>query len=137
MIKKFWPFFILILIVAIIFAYKSYNKPHKEADSTQPDVIMTPVELMAAYDADETAANIKYLDKLIQLKGKVKQINQLTTGASLTLDAGQEMAAVICEFQEGDALKGVQEDQEITLNGFCTGKLMDIVLVRCSISDSK
>jgi len=133
LMKKFLPALIIIVIAALIVGYFMYNKPHREADDVAPDFTMTPAALLAAYEQDETSADATYLDKVISLKGTVLTVNDLEQGSSISLDAGNEMATVICEFESKDAVKGVQEGQQVTVKGFCSGKLMDVVLVRCNL----
>ena len=131
--KKFLPIIIAILVIGIYLAYNMYNKEHVETKNATADAILTPAELMTAFDTDEATANTKYLDKIIQVKGKVSAINEVATGGSISLDTGSTMSAIICEFESKDAVAAVKIGDEVTVKGFCTGKLMDVVLVRCSL----
>lgn len=131
--KKYLPIIIALLAIGIYLAYNMYNKEHVETKNVTADVILTPSELLTAFDTDEEAANAKYLDKIIQVKGKVSSINEVETGGSISLDAGSAVAAIICEFESKDAVATVKIGDEVTVKGFCSGKLMDVVLVRCSL----
>ena len=131
--KKFVPYILILALAGIAFGYYKYNKPHNETKNTKSDVIISPADLLKAYEADETAANVAYLDKIVEVEGNVKSINILEKGISLSLDAGSEMSSIICEFESADALAGVKTGDKVKVKGFCTGYLTDIVLVRCSI----
>jgi hypothetical protein len=120
-------------LISGIVVYKLWNKPHKETADAKADVSMSPSDLLAAYNADEAAANAKYLDKIIEVKGKIKSLNTADAGNSLSLDTGDDMAAIICEFESKEGVEHRKVGDEVTVKGFCTGKLMDVVLVRCSI----
>jgi hypothetical protein len=129
--RKFLPALIIVIIAGLAVGYYLYNKPHREADDVAPDYTMTPAELLSAYEQDEATADATYLDKVISLQGTVLTVNDLEQGSSISLDAGNVMASVICEFESKDAVKGVQVGQKVNVKGFCSGKLMDVVLVRC------
>jgi hypothetical protein len=133
--QKFLPALVIIIIAGLAVGYYLYNKPHREADDVAPDYTMTPAELLSAYEQDETTADATYLDKVISLQGTVLTVNNLDQGSSISLDAGNEMASVICEFESKDAVNGVQVGQQVTVKGFCSGKLMDVVLVRCILGN--
>jgi hypothetical protein len=113
-----------ILLTGGIVGYKMWNKPHKETSSANADVILTPQALLAEYNANESAADAKYLEKIIEIKGKVASINQVEKGGSFSLETGDPMSAVICEFEDAATIAPVKVGDELTV---------DIVLSRCSI----
>ena len=133
--RKFIPYLLGLLIVAGAAVYYLYNKPHKEASDIVADYTMAPADLMADYEKDESAADAAYLDKVIALEGVVVAVNELEQGASLSLETGSEFSTIMCEFESNEVLKGIQSGQKIKVKGFCTGKLMDVVLVRCVIEE--
>ena len=102
-----------------------------------PNYQLSTMALLADFNKDETAANLKYLDKVIAVKGKIKEIKiEPATGqATVVLDSGDPMVAVTCSFynEEVASVKKLTEGAEITIKGKCTGKLMDVVLNKCSI----
>jgi hypothetical protein len=131
--RKFLPYVVIVFLLVAGYGYWSYNKSHKETAGAKPDVVISPNELFQAFDKDENAANALYLDKIIEVEGVIKSVNETEMGASLSMDTGNDMSAIICEFESKDALKNVKTGQKVKVKGFCTGKLMDIVLVRCSL----
>ena len=131
--KKLIIFIGILAICAGIFGYYKYNQPHKVISESEADFVMTPSDLLQSYETDEKAADLAYLDKIIKVMGKVRDINMEEKGASLSLDTGNAMSSIICEFESGDDLAKIQVGDSVTIKGICTGKLMDIVLVRCSL----
>ncbi len=130
---KLIPYILILLIAAGVFGYYTYNKPHKETSGVKADFVVTPLALLQAYETDEIVADKTYLDKIIEVGGIVKAINQVDKGGSLSLETGSEMSAIICEFESGEVISKISVGDSVTIKGFCTGKLMDIVLVRCSL----
>lgn len=131
--KKVILFICILAVVAGFFGYFKYNQPHTETAGSVADYVITPSDLLQAYEADEDAANKKYLDKIIQVEGVVKAYNFVDSGGSLTLETGSEMSAIICEFESGNNISKIKIGETVKIKGICTGKLMDIVLVRCSL----
>ncbi|MBK7636001.1 MAG: hypothetical protein IPJ13_18270 [Saprospiraceae bacterium] len=130
--NKFLPYIIILALLGGGYAYMQYNKGHKETTGAKADFVMGPKDLLEAFDTDETSANQKYLDKIIEIEGIVKAFDSTDSGSSLSLEAGSEMSAIICEFESAEAVKNISVGQKVKIKGFCTGKLMDVVLVRCS-----
>ena len=128
---------IIIGLLAIIGAgvgYMMYNKPHKDIKSTKADITISAEELFTAYEADETAANTKFLDKMIEVKGKVLEVKTDEEGnTAVSLEGGGMMFGVICNLDALSEHKRTefQTGEEVTFKGICTGLLMDVVLVRC------
>jgi hypothetical protein len=131
--SKFLPYILGFAILGGGYGYLQYNKGHKETVGAKADITISPQDLLNAFETDENAANQKYLDKIIEIEGIVKAFNQTETGSSLSLETGSEMSAIICEFETANAVKDIPIGQKVKIKGFCTGKLMDVVLVRCSL----
>lgn len=131
--RKLLPVIILVIIISTIVGYNMYNKSHVDTKDSKADVTISPSKLLSEFETDEAAANTKYLDQIIEVKGIVKLINQVETGGSLSLDSGNEMASIICEFESKESIAGVKVGDEVVVKGVCSGMLSDIVLVRCSL----
>lgn len=133
MMKKYLLVVLLLALIGGVVAYQMYNKPHTETAGTTADVVISPADLLAAYDMDEAKADSIYLDKIIEVEGIVLQINQVEKGGSISLDTGNAMSSIICEFENPADIANVKIGDKVKVKGFCTGKLMDIVLSRCSL----
>jgi hypothetical protein len=139
--KKQWKKILygLMLMAFATAGYGFYLFNKKPADvRTLPDKYeLTAYTLMNDFNKDETAANKKYLDKVIAVQGKVSDVKlEPSTGqATVILDSGDPMAAITCSFYDDEAgsLKEIKQGQEIVVKGKCTGKLMDVILNKCSI----
>ena len=84
-----------------VVAYQMYNKPHADMSSIKVDARMSATELFKMYESDESAADGKYLGKIIQVTGEVNNIN-LDNGRveSLTLETGDMLTGVTCLLDE-------------------------------------
>ncbi|MBI1288927.1 MAG: hypothetical protein GC178_15270 [Flavobacteriales bacterium] len=131
---------ILILIlagalVAGVAVYFVYNKPHRDVANEKPAFTVTADQLFDEYEADENAANAKYLDATIEVTGTV-----IETG---TNDAGQPFAVLEASnamiggihstFKTTFSSEDLQEGKEVCVKGRCTGKLMDVVITDATL----
>ena len=132
--KKYLVFILLAIIAGGAIAYFVANKPHKNMVAAKADVTTDAVALLSEFETDENAANTRYLDKVIEVKGTVAEVSKSEDGTiKVTLDTGNPMSGVICELD--NLSKHPRTDfpvgEEVTFKGNCTGMLMDVVLVRC------
>ena len=131
---RYLKYVLLLAIAGSAVGFYLWNKPHQNMEKAAADITIEAAELFAAFDTDETAANTEYLDKVIQISGTVRSSSHNEEGdVKVTLDSGDEMFGVICELDELTEHTRTTFDpgEKVTMKGKCTGKLMDVVLVRC------
>jgi cbb3-type cytochrome oxidase subunit 3 len=117
----------LILIIGAVIFY-IYNKPHRDVADEDAAFSLSSDQLLAEYDKDTSAANKKYLDKVIQLKGKISDIvTDQKGGVVIVLNDGKSMFGITCSISESskEAAGKVQKGSEISLKGICTGGTLD------------
>ena len=135
--KKILIEFSLIAFLGAAGGYYLYNKKPADVRRLQPDLSVTANSLIVAFNSDEVAANLKYLDKVIAVKGIIAdiKIDSSTGQASVILDSGDPLSAVTCSFYNDEigAVQKLSMGTEVVIKGKCTGKLMDVVLNNCSI----
>ena len=130
------PIKTVLIVIALLAAggaatgYYLWNKPHRNVDAAQADFSVEASDLFAQYASDETAANPKYLDKIITVCGIVEGVTNEAGSVKVQLIGGGEMGAVSCEMETGSAFAPPQGSR-VCLKGICTGYLMDVVLNRC------
>lgn len=108
-----------------------YNKPLESMASRDAEVTISAVDLYQAFDADEPAANLNYLGKVIEVSGTIQSVSAGDDGTpSIVLDAGDAMGGVVCRL-DATASGDFQEGQTAAFRGECTGKLLDVELARC------
>lgn len=123
-----------LVVLGLFGAYFMYNKPHKNMESAKADLSVSAEELFTEYETDEARANEKYLEKIVVVKGQVKDYSTNEEGhISLTLQSNSEMFGVICELDNltDHARTEFAIGETVSIKGICTGMLMDVVLVRC------
>ena len=134
--KKYIKYAVAIVLAAGAFGYYYINKPKASLQNKQPDVIISPQKLLADFTTDEQQANAKYVDKIIEVSGKVSAKNiDRNKKVSILMDTGDPMSSVTCELNPAQVEKssGFDEGSFIEVKGKCTGMLSDIILVDCVI----
>lgn len=129
-----------LLLALAAFAYLQYNKPHRNTAAEAPAHALQASALLQEYEADEEAANGKYLNKLLLVQGRLLHMNTASDGTpSLLLASSNPMAGISCELvpEEAEKLASYQQGDTITVKGICSGMLMDVVLVRSVIVENK
>lgn len=118
------------------YGFYMYKKKPADVRKESAEISLSAAALVADFNKDETAATKKYVDHILAVKGTVTSVKTDSSGQSTVfLDSGDMLSAVTCSFyaEETPSLAAVQKGQQVTVKGKCTGKLMDVVLNKCSI----
>jgi hypothetical protein len=126
---------IAVLVVAVAGAfigYRMYNQKTPTASEKAADVMVDATALFAAFTTDEVAAGKLYNDKVLQVKGIVREVASEANGpVNVMLETGDAMGAVVCEFA-ADQAPAWQKGQNVVVKGFCAGYNLDVLLQRCA-----
>lgn len=110
-------------------------KPVTSTSALEAAHTLTATALFADYQNDETAANEKYLGKVLAITGTISDIKTSETGkTALVLATDNPMFGVICEFESPEMVDGLEKGAQISIKGQCSGLLLDVVLSRCVIN---
>lgn len=127
--KKIFIFLVISLMLAGGVGYYMYNKPKAAMESMQSYSVLQAADLVQKFETDESAAEVEFLDKTIEVSGIVKEKNE----SGIILEGSDEITGVLCEFENPSDLASVEIKQKIVVKGICTGKLLDVVLSRCIV----
>ena len=105
--------------------------------NTATDVTISSVELYNDFALDEESSNTKYLDKVIEIEGKVVEISKDESGNVNVYLATDEDAIgqVSCSFtsKNGKQALKLSKGSIVKLKGQCSGYLFDVVINNCII----
>jgi hypothetical protein len=132
-------FFLVLLATGAVYIYREYNRTHKDTTRLKPDFRLTASDFLNEFINDEKSANKKYWDKVIVVKGWVKNIKKDENGFySITMGDTASLSSVrfsLDSAHNGDAIL-LQEGRIAALKGICAGfnadELLgsDVILVR-------
>ncbi len=117
--KKLIGVVLLLLAIGVGTAIYLWNKPHEKVEDRK-GIETDAVELVAAFNDDESTANELYLNKAIEVSGTVGEIDTNQEGGiMIILDTGDPFAGVQCAMRESGV--NVTPKQSVTVKGFCSG----------------
>jgi hypothetical protein len=100
-VKKYFIAAAICMLLSIGFgsALYLYNKPHRDTWALIPEFSIDARDLYKEYRSDETAADIKLVDKVIEVEGTVSDMRQNDSTADIQLNTEtrrQPSVAVSC-----------------------------------------
>lgn len=126
--KKFKIAVIVLLVVILAggaVAYNMFNKPRRNV-ADEKGIEVTSSQLVKEFQANETQANAKYIDKAIQVSGKVNDVKTNLDGKMTVMLASEDaLTGVFCTLKEASA---VTAGSDIIIKGICSGMLSDVRL---------
>ncbi|HAP02030.1 MAG TPA: hypothetical protein DCQ93_08925 [Bacteroidetes bacterium] len=133
--------FVVIILVAgaVVFGLYEYFKPNERTADLKADYTISAVDFYNYYSENEDSANLKYINKVIEVTGVVSDVSKKDTSSLLIiLDGGNGMFGVSCGLQRtGENFVIPEKHSTLTIRGICVGMDMDIKLTRCSIVSQK
>ncbi len=134
--KKFVIIILFLIVCAGWYGLHEYYRTNAQTSDLKPDIKISAIDLYNSFTTDETHADSVYLNKLIQITGKVTEIKKDSAKVSLLIDGGNGMFGVNCLLQnrsDGEEMGKIKKDTKITIKGICNGMNMDVSLTRCVI----
>lgn len=132
---------VVVLLVGAIYGYLEFNRGVAGTASLPVQEKVTAGELLADFQTDEAAANQRYVgmtEQVVQVSGTIRSMEPLGTGVTnVVLETGDDLAGIVCEFQDEEVPTDWRSGADVTIKGICTGLLMDVVLVRCVAVENK
>lgn len=141
--------FIIIVAAAGIawYGYKEYYRTNKDLTNVKPDVKISAAGLIMEYEKNDSIANAKYLDKIIETNGNIKVIEKDDKGYyTIVLSDAGNMSSVRCSMDtahQDDAARLTVGSSAI-VRGVCTGFNKDelglgsdVILNRCVVVQQK
>lgn len=124
---------IILLLIISVTVYYQYNQPRKDVSAQHTDVAIAASRLYQHYSEHEMEADTKYLDKVIEVKGSVSDVQNNNGMIVLLMNAGDGLGGINCSMKEPNLPITQQNlrDKTVVVKGKCTGFLMDVNLVDC------
>ncbi|PCJ64610.1 MAG: hypothetical protein COA58_12800 [Bacteroidetes bacterium] len=114
----------LLVLGAVFYAYKSYNKEHTNVATTDAAETITAADLFNEFDTDETAAMTKYADKVIQVSGTIlSQDLSNDKEPQIVIEGNGDDGFIRCGFKPSELSKveKATPSTSIKIKGICTG----------------
>jgi hypothetical protein len=131
---------VLILIIIVIglgiggwYVYTKYlNPPHRDIKE-EVGIKVDAEKIFQDYTTNEKTANATYLDKAVEVSGKIISIDKNSDNYLVVLlQTSNPIFGVKCTMKE-DA-SSLKQGDDVKIKGICTGFANDVVLIKCYVS---
>lgn len=132
--KKLLPPLIGILLIGAAFYFLLKGNQKEGMQAAVPDITISAAELFADFYEDESAANQKYLNKTIEVKGEITDIKKGRNGMpKLMLAAKHPTFGVLCTFdaQSEHPRQEFHPGEEVVLKCICMDYYNNVELTNC------
>ena len=129
---KSWLKLVLIIGSICIFfvglvVFVIHNKAHRDV-TKEKAIQLSPQNLFDAFKSNEASANVKYLDKAIEMKGEVAEVTTNQEGkVVVNFKTNDPFFVINCTFKTNPG--PLQPGTTITFKGICTGYIPDANVV--------
>ena len=121
---------VLLILSLIILAFAGYvwffvyNKPHKDIEAAQTDIVTTENDISKAFEEDASASNTTYNNKVVELTGTVSEIIKDDSLSSIVFN-GSENYTITCEVlpSYNDQALQLSAGEKIRIKGLYIGFL--------------
>jgi len=131
--KKIWIFLLGFVLAgglgaAYIWFYV-YNKKHKDIENARADHTTTATDLITEFEQNDTSANRKYDEKVVQLSGTVASVIPGDSLSSVVFDE-QKNLTVTVEFlpAHNEVAKNLKPGNGVTVKALYVGYVFDPLL---------
>lgn len=114
---------VILVIAGGLYAWNEYNRTAPDLDDVQATVTIEAQSLLAEYMNDEAVANARYLEKIILVKGMVKNIVSVNNTYTIVLGDTTDMSSVRClvDSTHSNEITGLQRGMMAGIKGAVTG----------------
>jgi hypothetical protein len=122
--KIIWLIILLLVAGGAWYGYSEFTRTNKDLSKVKPDVRITAIRLIHEYESNDSLANIKYLGKIIETDGNLKNIEKDQAGY-YTVILGPEgtMSSVRClmDTTHNEDAATLTAGSSVVVRGACTG----------------
>lgn len=133
---------LLAVLIASAYIYKEYNRKHADTGALSPDYLLSATTLLIQFAHDSALSSRKYMDRLLQVSGVVKQIDSIDDKNVVMVigdPAGRSAVRCNLDSMHQSEAKRIQIGQIASVKGVCSGynqdELLgsDVILIRCAL----
>jgi hypothetical protein len=114
---------VVVIMITAIYAWYQYNRTVQGLADVRADFSVEASALINEFVNNEEAANKKYLNKILSVKGTIKNIERGENAGTIVLGDTTDMSGVRCvlDSSENATTGSLQQGAVITIKGAITG----------------
>jgi hypothetical protein len=124
---------LLCLLILLTWSIRLYTKAHASVEGASVAFSIDADSLYRQYQEDEHGSDLKYLGKVIEVKGRISEIRHNGPLEIWILSAHTGGGGINCQLFPGEkyASGDPHTGDSVSIRGRCTGFLMDVNLADC------
>jgi len=131
--KKLLYTILALILIVVIGYFVVLNLPKASTKNKDTKIEVQAIKLFSDFNKNEKHANNKYNGKVIEVTGTVRATSKDKKGDTVVLlNTNDMVGSILCTFENNTTSK-LNEGQEVTIKGQCSGLLMDVVLNKCTL----
>ncbi|MCX8480636.1 MAG: hypothetical protein ORN58_01825 [Sediminibacterium sp.] len=121
-----------VLACSVYYYVFVYAKNHHRDPINEQGIIVTAEKMVNTFQKNEQEANTLYLNKTVEVTGKVASIIKNQENKTvISLQSQDPFSAVACTLKIEN--NKIYVGQTITIKGICTGFLSDVIVVEAAL----
>ena len=127
--------FAMVVLMAGVYWYYATEK-YADTKDVKADFSVEALAFIREFQQDNNAANAKYSDKIIDVRGMVSEVEAVDTTYNIKFVDTTSGSYAIFAFQQQhiDEAKTVKVGDQVTIKGSCSGGIYSDILEATSIS---
>lgn len=115
---------------------KIFDETHKSTETVEADYTLTASDLLKDFLANDTAANKKYNEKMLEISGNASatELAPDSTGTIRFEDSTGSYAIFPIEKKQYEIMKGIKAGDAVSVKGVCSGSIFSEILGTTSIT---
>ena len=119
-----------VILITSAIAVFMYYKPHRSVRKEEAAFKLSVAELVDAFSKNENDANARYVGKILEVEGTLKEMILNDSTLILLMGDSTGLTGVSCYLlrDQKDKYTGLTRGKTVTVKGICNGMLLDVVL---------
>lgn len=136
---------VVVIITGALYIWREFNRTIEQLDNIPADYSVNAISLINEYASNEPEADKKYRNKILEVTGTVRKVENVDSTSIVILGDSAGMSAVRCMMDNSQRQKAgsLQPGRIVTIKGAITGFKKDetgllgsdVELNRCVVSN--
>ena len=111
-------------------AYYLITQKFEDTKMVKAEHTVSAFQFLAEFQENDSLANEKYRDRIVELKGRISSIEWADTSANIKIDAPGSSDYLIFDFRKDDAAetKALQPGDSVSIRASCSGSIYSRIL---------
>lgn len=134
-IRLFWALLAFGLGIGGAIFYYLVTEKFEDTKTMKAEFKREAVTILREFDANDSLSNAQYRDQMVEISGRISEIESADTSAILKIVDSTSGSYLIFDFQQQDALavKSIQAGDSVLLRASCSGSIYSRLLNTRSI----